>query len=230
MSFESSKLEGEIAEQMFIDYLNFHGKKFFDARNDKECRLFDIDIITLKDNHNEKEVIKDITNGNSNKRKKRIEEVGCAIEVKLDKVIHNRYINKKGELINGTNNFVYEVISHNMPGWAARCCADHILYVCVDTFDDVMTLSEVYLIDLYKLRENLGSLIEEKKAFVKELKYVKEQGVFVEENILNILININAMKQKEGVCQVVTDKFIDFFPKNLYITEKKNENLFGYLK
>jgi hypothetical protein len=84
-----------------------------------------------------------------------------------------------------------------------------------------MTLSEVYLIDLYKLRENLGSLIEEKKAFVKDLKYVKEQGVFVEENILNILINIDAMKQKEGVCQVVTDKFIDFFHKNLYITEKK---------
>jgi hypothetical protein len=29
------------------------------------------------------------------------------------------------------------------------------------------------------------------------------------------------MKQKEGVCQVVTDKFIDFFPEKLYITEKK---------
>ena len=141
MSFESSKLEGEIAEQMFIDYLNFHGKKFFDARNDKECRLFDIDFITLKNKHNEKEVLKDITNGNYDKRKKRIEEVGCAIEVKLDKVIHNRYINKKGELINGTNNFVYEVISHNMSGWAARCYADYILYVCVDTFDDVMILS-----------------------------------------------------------------------------------------
>ena len=151
MSFESSKLEGEIAEQMFIDYLKFHGKKFFDARNDKECRLFDIDFITLKNKHNEKEVLKDITNGNYDKRKKRIEEVGCAIEVKLDKVIHNRS-KKNNKLTYGTNNFVFEEISHNMPGWAARCYADYILYVCVDTFDDIMSLAKVYLIDLYKLR------------------------------------------------------------------------------
>lgn len=219
MSFESSKLEGEIAEQMFIDYLNFHGKKFFDARNDKECRLFDIDIITLKDNHNEKEVLKNITNGNYDKRKKRMDEVGCAIELKLDKVIHNRSY-KNGKLTYGTNNFVFEEISHNMPGWAARCYADYILYVCVDTFEGIMSLVKVYLIDLYKLRENLFDFRKDERSRQVKLDYIEENGILVKENIQNLLININLMIE-QGVCKDVTDKFIDFFPKNLYITEKK---------
>lgn len=217
MSFESSRKEGEIAEQMVIDFFNHSKRTFYDARNDKLCRHYVIDFITLKNNHTKEDILKNIESCDENEIKEIIEKIGCAIEVKLDKVTHNRHICKNGKLSYGSRKFVYEIISHNKPGWAARCRAHYILYFCIDTFDEIAKLSEVYLIDFNKLKNNLEYFISNGDAIKKELPYVMEEGVQVKEDIVNYLINIDAMKQKEGVCKVVTEYFIDFFPKNLHI-------------
>lgn len=220
MSFESSKLEGEIGEQMFIDFLNCNNIKFIDVRDDELCQWLDIDFIILKNNHTKEEVLKHIRSGNEIERRKRIDEIGYAVEVKVDKVIHCRD-NKNGKITYGTNNLVYEIISHNMPGCLARCYSDYILYVCMDVFEPITKLSEVYLIDLYRWRQAIGKSIRDKeKVFLKSLECVKENGKEVKEDIVNILYSIDNIKEKKEICKNITDKFKNLFPKDLYFKKK----------
>ena len=51
MSFELSNIEGQIGEQMYIDYLKDNKIKFIDVREDKNAQLLDIDFIIPKGNN-----------------------------------------------------------------------------------------------------------------------------------------------------------------------------------
>lgn len=217
MGFNNSLEEGKIGEQMFIDFLNYTNKKYIDVRDDELCQWLDIDFIILNNNYTKEDVLKHIRSGNEIERRKRIDEIGYAVEVKVDKVIHSRDT-KNGNITNGTNNLVYEIISHNMPGCMARCYSDYILYICVDVFEPITKLSEVYLIDLYRWREAIGKSIRDKeKVFLKSLEYIKENGKDVKEDIVNILYSVNNIKEKKEICKSVTEKFKNFFPKNLHL-------------
>lgn len=104
MSFYDSDLEGKVGEQLLIDYFNHNNIKFYDVREEPIAQWLDIDFVVPKGNHDKLEILNEVRNGNPNKRLLRQKELGYTIEVKLDKVTHNRYIKKNGELSNGTGN------------------------------------------------------------------------------------------------------------------------------
>lgn len=217
MSFYDSDLEGKIGEQLLIDYFNHNNIKFYDVREEPIAQWLDIDFVIPKGNYTKLDVLNEVRNGNPNKRLLRQKEIGYTIEVKLDKVTHNRYIKKNGELSNGTGNLVYEVISHNMPGCLARSYADFIFYVCVDTFDEFTSLKKSYMINLFKWRQSMvdTGTDNNQNIFIKPIKNVKEKNELVEENILNILHPVENLMQIDGAVKDFTNNVIQFFPKNL---------------
>lgn len=218
MAFNESLIDGEIGENLYIEYLKDNNIKFIDVRNDELCQWLDIDFIIPKENHTKQDILQNIRNGNPNNRNKRQKEIGYTVEVKLDKVTHNRFQKRNGELSDGTGNIVYELISHNMPGCLARSYADFVLYICIDTFDNYAQLKKAYMINLYKWRE---AMINDNinKIQLKPLKYVYEKGVKTEENILNILCPVSELLKTNGIIKDFTEKMITFFPKNLILSK-----------
>lgn len=217
-NFEISNKEGGIGEQLYIDYLNNQNKNFYDVRENVICQELDIDfIIPIKDNVSLDEILLNIRSGNPNQRQERQKNIGYAVEVKVDKVTHNRYKKRNGEISNGTGNLVYEVISHNMPGCLARSYADFILYVCIDTFDEYTILKKAYMINLHKWRDSMvNSDRNNQNIKLKPLKFVLENGKQVEENILNILHPVKDLLQLGNTVIIdYTDKLNPFFPTNL---------------
>lgn len=217
-NFEISNKEGAIGEQLYIDYLNNQNKNFYDVRDDVNCQELDIDfIIPVKFNVSLNEILSKIRSGNPNKRQERQKNIGYGVEVKVDKVTHNRYKKRNGEISNGTGNLVYEVISHNMPGCLARSYADFILYVCIDTFDEYTILKKAYMINLHRWRDSMvNSDKNNQNIKLKPLKFVLENGKQVEENILNILHPVKDLLQLgDTVIKDYTDKLKPFFPTNL---------------
>lgn len=217
MSFNDSIIEGEIGENLYIDYLKDNEIKFIDVRSDELCQWLDIDFIIPKGNHTKQDVLKNIRNGNPTNRSKRQQEIGYAVEVKLDKVTHNRFQKRNGEISNGTGNLVYELISHNMPGCLARCYADFVLYICIDTFDTYAQLKKAYMINLSKWRESI--INQESNVQLKKLKWIYEKGEKIEENVLNILQPVSDLIKIDGVIKDFTEKLEKFFPKNLIISK-----------
>lgn len=213
MGFNKSNLEGQIGEEMYINYLTSNNIKFFDVRKDEQCQWLDIDFIIPANNHTKEEILKEVKRAKPNTRTKRQKEIGYTVEVKVDKVTHNRYKKYNGEISEGTGNLVYELISHNMPGCMARSYADFILYVCIDTYDSDIMIKKVYMINLYKWRlaiinsgkDNTQNII------LKPIKYIKEQGKLVEENILNILHPIEKLLTVEGAVKDLTNRFLPYF-------------------
>jgi hypothetical protein len=220
MSFELSNIEGQIGEQMYIDYLKDNKIKFIDVREDKNAQLLDIDFIIPKGNNDKHTIMELIKHAQPYNRKERQINDGYAVEVKLDKVIHNRYINKNGTLTEGTGNLVYELISHNMPGCLARSYADFILYICIDTFEQNTIFKKAYMINLYNWRMALVNMNNNNfKPFIKALKYVKEKNETIEENIVNILCPIKQLLNIPNVVMDYTEKLEKYFPQNLSITK-----------
>lgn len=236
MGFKDSNNNGRVAEEMYKKFLiksgKIEGKDFIDVRDSDElCQWLDIDFIILHNGHNRDDVLNEIRNGNPEKRKQRIKEIGYAVEVKLDTVTHCRHPRKDGTISNGTGNLVYEIISHNMPGCMARSYADFILYVCVDIYDYIAQLKEVYMINLYNWRNTMTKFtsIQNQGINLKPLESVseynqgKQQVEIVTENILNILHPVRNLldtaKTKIGTITKWTDKLVEFFPNNLHITK-----------
>lgn len=220
MAFDDSNIEGQVGEQMYIDYLKDNNINFIDVREDELCQWLDIDFIIPQGNHTKKDILDNIRNGNPNKRTQRQKEIGYTVEVKLDKVTHNRYINKNGMISNGTGNLIYELISHNMPGCLARSYADFILYICVDTFDEQTVLSKAYMINLYKWRQAMVDSIDNTQNIkLKSLKYLMVKGIKTEENILNILHPVYNLMSTKGIVVDITEKIKTFFPKNLHMSK-----------
>ena len=221
MAFEDSMIDGKIGEQMYIDYLTDKNIKFIDVRDDELCQWLDIDFIIPHGEHNKEDILKDIRKAKPIDRTYRQMNVGYTVEVKLDKVTHNRYINKNGDLTEGTGNIVYELISHNMPGCLARSYADFVLYVCVDTFEEYTQLKKAYMINLYKWREAMVNTGKDnvQKLSLKPLKYVKENNINVEENILNILHPVDNLFKLEGVIKDFTENLKKYFPNNLQMSK-----------
>lgn len=221
MSFNESNTEGKIGEQLYIDYMNDNNIKFADVREDKLCQWLDIDFIILHNNHTKEDVLENIKNGNPSKRNIRQQNVGYAVEVKVDKVTHNRFTKKNGEISEGTGNLVYEVISHNMPGCLARSYADFILYICIDTFENNTLLKKAYMINLYKWRKAMidSGKDNTQNIQLKPLKYIQEKGKFEEEYVLNILHPVNKLLEIPNTITDFTTKLIKYFPKNLHITK-----------
>jgi hypothetical protein len=221
MSFNESNTEGQIGEQLYIDYMNDNNIKFADVREDKLCQWLDIDFIILHNNHTKEDVLENIKNGNPSKRNIRQQNVGYAVEVKVDKVTHNRFTKKNGEIYEGTGNLVYEIISHNMPGCLARSYADFILYICIDTFENNTLLKKAYMINLYKWRKAMidSGKDNTQNIQLKPLKYIQEKGKFEEEYVLNILHPVNKLLEIPNTITDFTTKLIKYFPKKLHITK-----------
>ena len=216
MSFYDSNLDGQVGEQLYIDYLNANNIKFIDVRNDIECQQLDIDFIIPHGNNTKDDILKYVRHAHFNDRTQRQQKIGYTVEVKLDKVTHNRYITKNGDISNGTGNLVYELISHNMPGCLARSYADFILYICVDTFDEYTTLKKVYMINLFNWR-NLMTQNNNLNMRLKPIAFVVENNKPVKEDILNILCPVQNLLQYNNVIKDVTKKFEKFFPNNLIL-------------
>lgn len=221
MAFNDSMIEGKVGEQMYIDFLKDKNIKYIDVREDELCQWLDIDFIIPAGEHTKEDVLKDIRHAKPNERTYRQLTVGYTVEVKLDKVTHNRYKNKNGIITEGTGNLVYELISHNMPGCLARSYADFVLYVCVDTFEENTILKKAYMINLYKWREAMVNTGKEniQKIILKPLKYVKENNINVEENILNILHPVDNLFKLEGVIRDFTETLKKYFPNNLHMSK-----------
>jgi hypothetical protein len=221
MAFEDSMIDGQIGEQMYIDYLTEKNIKFIDVRDDELCQWLDIDFIIPQGEHNKEDILKDIRKAKPIDRTYRQMNVGYTVEVKLDKVTHNRYINKNGVLTEGTGNIVYEIISHNMPGCLARSYADFILYICVDTFEETTIFKKAYMINLYKWREAIVNTGKDntQKLLLKSLKYVTEQNKTVEENIVNILHPIENLMKVDGVIKDFTENLKKYFPNSLHMSK-----------
>lgn len=219
MGFKESNTEGKVGEKMYADYLKENNINFIDVSDDDYCQLLDIDFIIPQGNHTKEEILSHIRKGNPYKRKERQQQIGYTVEVKLDKVTHNRFKKTNGEISNGTGNLVYELISHNMSGCLARSYADFVLYVCVDTFDEYAILKKAYMINLYKWRESMTDSGKENKQSLqlKPLKYIKEGDEFIEENVLNILHPVIKLKEYKGALIDFTQKLENFFPKNLVL-------------
>lgn len=232
MAFNDSIEIGKIAEEMYKQFLiasgKIEGKDFIDVRNNDDlCQWLDIDFIILKNNHNKQDVLNDIRSGNPKKRKERINNIGYAVEVKLDTVTHNRYKNKDNIITEGTGNLVYELISHNMPGCLARSYADFILYVCVDNFEYITQLKKVYMINLFNWRKSMTQIdaIKKQNIKLKPIETLKEFNAntntfeFVNENILNILCPVkNLIDNTDNTIMDWTNKFSNFFPNNLHVS------------
>lgn len=221
MAFNKSKFDGEIGEQLYIDFLKDNNIDFIDVRNDDLCQWLDIDFIIPKNNSTKQDVLEHIKNGNPNNRINRQQNIGYTVEVKLDKVTHNRIKKNNGEIINGTGNLVYEIISHNMPGCLARSYADFVLYICVDTFQKNTILKKAYLINLYKWRKAMVETGKENQQNLqlKPLVKVKEQGVWTDEYIMNILHPVENLLKIENTVIDYTDKLKKYFPKNLEMSK-----------
>lgn len=215
MGFKESNEEGKIGEKMYADYLTENNINFIDVSNDLYCRLLDMDFIIPKENYTKNDILSFALKADPYGRKERQQKIGYTVEVKLDKVIHNRYIDKNGMIINGTGNLVYEDISHNMPGCLARSYADFVLYVCVDTFDYYTILKKAYMINLYKWRETMIKKPQFIK--IKALAHINENGVLVKEDILNKLYPVEILKQEKNTISDFTQKVEKFFPKNLIL-------------
>lgn len=219
MSFNTSLNEGSIGEQLYIDYLNNKQIKFYDVRYDTQCQWYDIDFIIPQNNNTKEDIINHVKYADPNNRINRQKEIGYTVEVKLDKATHSRYITKSGYISNGTGNIVYELIAHNMPGCLSRCCADFILYVCIDMFDEVTTLQKVYMINLYNWRQLLTNDKNlSKHLILKPSKFVLEKGKQVEENVLNMLCPVNLLLPHQNIIKDLTNQFKPFFPNNLHIS------------
>ena len=95
MSFNDSIIDGELGENLYIDYLKDNEINYIDVRKDVLCQWLDIDFIIPKGDHSKQDVLQNIRNGNPAQRNKRQKEIGYAVEVKLDKVTHNRFQKKK---------------------------------------------------------------------------------------------------------------------------------------
>lgn len=216
MSFYDSNLDGQVGEQLYIDYLKANNIKFIDVRNDIECQQLDIDFIIPHGNNTKDNILKYVRHAQFNDRTQRQQKIGYTVEVKLDKVTHNRYITKNGDISNGTGNLVYELISHNIPGCLARSYADFILYICVDTFDEYTTLKKVYMINLFNWR-NLMTQNNNLNMRLKPIAFVVENNKPVKEDILNILCPVQNLLQYNNVIKDVTKKFEKFFPNNLIL-------------
>ena len=221
MSFNESNYEGQIGEQLYIDYMNDNNIKFADVREDKLCQWLDIDFIILHNNHTKEDVLENIKNGNPSKRNIRQKTIGYAVEVKVDKVTHNRFLKKNGEISDGSGNLVYEIISHNMPGCLARSYADFILYICIDTFEDNTIFKKAYMINLYKWRQAMidSGKDNTQNIQLKPLKYIQEKGNLEEEYVLNILHPVNKLLEVPNTIADFTTKLNKYFPKNLHITK-----------
>lgn len=219
MSFNDSNLEGQIGEEMYINYLKDKNIEFFDVREDLQCQWMDIDFIIPSNNHTKEEILEEVKHAKPNTRAKRQKEIGYAVEVKLDKVTHNRFKKHNGDISEGSGNLVYELISHNMPGCLARSYADFILYVCVDNFDSETILKKAYMINLYKWRQAMVNTGKNniQHVVLKPTKYVKENNKLVEENILNILHPVKDLLTVDGAVKDLTDTFMKYFPKNINI-------------
>ena len=221
MSFETSNSDGQVGEQLYIDYLTNNNINFIDVRQDKHCQLLDIDFIIPKGTYDKNDILKYVTKAYPDDRAKRQMEIGYTVEVKLDKVTHNRTIKNNGEISNGTGNLVYELISHNMPGCMARSYSDFVLYICVDTFDEFARLKKAYMINLYKWRQTIidSGKNNTQNLQLKPLKFIKENDEYVEENVLNILHPVEKLMKINGVITDFTEKLLNFFPKNLVMSK-----------
>jgi hypothetical protein len=219
MGFNESNLEGQIGEEMYINYLKDKNIEFFDVREDLLCQWMDIDFIIPSNNHTKEEILKEVKHAKPDTRATRQKEIGYTVEVKLDKVTHNRFKKYNGDISEGTGNLVYELISHNMPGCLARSYADFILYVCVDNFDSETILKKAYMINLYKWRQAMVNTGKNNTQHIvlKPTKYVKENNELVEENILNILHPVKDLLTIDGAVKDLTDTFMKYFPKNINI-------------
>ncbi len=205
MEFRDSNKEGQIAEDLMIEYWNSKGCDFIDVRTDKFFQDLDVDFIIPKKGYT-KESCCNVNDKNE------IKKYGHLVEIKLDKVIHSRHKCKNGVISHGTGNFVYELISHNNPGCLARCYADLLIYVCVDVYDEVYKLEHAYLIDLYNLRKYMTK--NHNKLQLKGIQNIDN----IEENVLNILINIKDIENIGGEDKIIKHDYVNelkpFFPLN----------------
>ena len=103
MEFRDSNKEGQIAEDLMIEYWNSKGCDFIDVRTDKFFQDLDVDFIIPKKGYTKESCL----NVND---KNEIKKYGHLVEIKLDKVIHSRHKCKNGVISHGTGNFVYELI------------------------------------------------------------------------------------------------------------------------
>jgi hypothetical protein len=218
INFQIANQEGQIGEQLYIDYLNDNNITYIDVRDDKWCQWLDIDFIIPKQNFSKEDILSSITNSNYQQRLKRQQEKGYTVEVKLDKATHSRFVNKHGVVCPGTGNIVYEIMSHNMPGCLSRSCADFILYICVDIFEETTAFKKAYMINLYNWRKFLiGNDFLQNNIKLKRLKYIYEKGKQVEENVIALLCPVSKMINTPGIVTDYTEKIKKYFPKNLFI-------------
>jgi hypothetical protein len=216
MKFEESAKEGQIGENIYIEFLKENNINFYDARENPIYQHIDIDFVILKNNHSHEEVLQHLTHAEPQTRHIRQQEIGYAVEVKLDKVTHNPIIKNNQLISNGTGNIVYELISHAMPGCMAKSCADFILYVCVgqNINTQFTELKKAYLINLYNWRQYLCRPINIKTCVLKALETLGHN----DNDILNILQPIKDIANNKSIVTDYTQKLIKFFPNNLKIT------------